>query len=125
MPKAIEIYTTATPRALMVDVNHPKREDIFRFGWDIPKEIWEAMNDTVPAFICSRIRLVSADGTPIMSVEERTDAAIIDGLHAIEAESVQLGWFHPGAPGYQPPAEMAGPIDLYEQGRPLSTGWRG
>ncbi len=86
MPKAIEIYVDQFTRELVVDTNHPMRESIFRFGWDDPQAIWEGMNDTVPAIICSRVRLVQQDGTPIMSVEDHTDQAMMDGLCAI-AES--------------------------------------
>ncbi len=80
MPKAIEIYVDQFTRELVVDTNHPMRKSIFRFGWDEPEKIWEAMNDTLPWFICGRVRLVQQDGSPIMSVEDRTDAAITDGL---------------------------------------------
>lgn len=86
MPKAIEIYVEALTGSLMVDVNTPMRTPTFRFGWDAPSEIWEAMNDTVPGIICGRVRLVKADDTPIMSVEDGTDGAIMDGLSGI-AES--------------------------------------
>ncbi len=80
MPKAIEIYVDQFTRELVVDTNHPMRESIFRFGWDDPGVIWPMMNDTVPAIICSRVRLVQHDGTPIMSVEDHTDEAVTDAL---------------------------------------------
>lgn len=80
MPKAIEIYADQITEELLLDADYPGNVRMFRFGWDTPSEIWEAMNSTVPAFICGRVRLVKSDDTPIMSVEDHTDAVMAEEL---------------------------------------------
>lgn len=66
MPRAVEIRVDEITKAVMIDTNFPNREvlgaswepRLFRLGWDLPEDIWDAMRETVSGLICRRLRLI-------------------------------------------------------------------
>jgi hypothetical protein len=66
MPRAIEIRVDEKSQGVVIDTNFPNREvqgatwepQLFRLGWDLPEDIWDAMYEAVPTLICNRLRLI-------------------------------------------------------------------
>jgi hypothetical protein len=56
MPRAIEIRVDPITKGVIIDTNFPNREvqgstwepRLLRLGWDLPEEIWTAMDEACP-----------------------------------------------------------------------------
>ena len=93
MPKAIEIRIDPILKCVVIDTNFPNREvngatwepRLFRLGWNNPEELWQAMNETVPTFICASVRLRDSfepDAKVLIHAGDHTDEMIEAALNA-------------------------------------------
>lgn len=98
MPRAIEIRVDPILKCVVIDTNFPNREvngaiwapRLFRLGWNSPEELWEAMNDTVPTFICGSIALRESyelEAEVLVHAGDETDEMIEGALEQIDREA--------------------------------------